>query len=91
MFYVIPGKLGDVQQSIYATQINKSTIIGQTTDDSFVDRTLVQLFEKVLALLAACFALGEDQATTAWSNLDHDHVQSLADQGGFLFAQFIAA
>ena len=52
MLDAFPGNIGDMQQTIDAAQIDKSTVVGQVLDDALEDQPLFHLFKQLFAFFA---------------------------------------
>src|SRR5690606_38745901 len=50
MLDALPGHVGNVQQTIYAAQVNERTVIGEVLDDTFDNLAFLQGFQQGFAL-----------------------------------------
>ncbi len=70
MLDALPGHVGDMQQTVDAAEVNKSTVVGEVLDDTLDLDTFLQTFKQCLALSAV---LVLDHGTTR----DNDVVTTL--------------
>ena len=56
-----PGDVGDVQQAVYAAQINEGTVIGDVLNNTLENATLFEVLNKLLTLFSTGFF--EDSTT----------------------------
>ena len=50
MFDPLPRHISNVQQAVYATQINKGTVVGEVLDHTLDDRAFLHAFQNGFAL-----------------------------------------
>src|ERR1035437_2860815 len=80
---VLPGQLGDVNQTVDATKVNEGTEVDDAADDTGADLTLLELLEERranlgLSLLKPC-AAGKDNVVAVLVQLDDLGLDLLAD------------
>ena len=68
----LPRHIGDVQQAVYATQVDKGTVIGEVLDNTFNNHAFGQVRQQLFALGAIGFF--ENRAAT------NNHIVALAIQ-----------
>src|SRR5690606_14574721 len=77
-----PCHVGDVQQTVDATQVDKRTVVGDVLDHALDDCTFVQRLEQLFALFAhACFqhgATGQHNVVALAIELDDLEFEGLA-------------
>src|SRR5690606_35735608 len=82
MLDALPRHVGDVQQAIYAAQVNERTVVGEVLDDTLDNLAFLQGFQQGFAL---CAVLGFEDGTTG-----NDNVVALLVQLDDLEFQFLA-
>jgi hypothetical protein len=82
----LPGHVGDVQQTIDATQIHEGAVIGQILDHALDLHALLQLLQQGFALGAVLVfdhgAAGDDHVVTLAIQLDDLELEFLAFEVG---------
>ena len=77
--------VGDVEEAVYAAQVNECTEVGDVLDDTLADLTLFEGFENVATLLVAFFfenhTARHDDVTAGLVDLDNLEVEFLTDEG----------
>ncbi len=80
----LPGHVGDVQQTIYAAQVNERTVVGEVLDDTFDLLAFLQGFQQSFALGAVLgfqhAATGNDNVVALLVELDDLELQLFAFQ-----------
>ncbi len=81
---MVPGKLGDVDQSIYAFEVYEGPEVHQVRDYAMYDLTLFEVGEYLFALFLA-FLLkhrpaGEDDVVAGTVQLDNLALQALSEE-----------
>src|SRR5690554_6309877 len=82
MLDALPGHVGDVQQAVYAAQVNERTVVGEVLDDTLDNLAFLQGFQQGFALGAV---LGFEYGTAG-----NDNVVALLVQLDDLEFQFLA-
>ena len=81
-----PGELGNVGETVGATEVDEGAKAGQVADPTLANLTDLEFVEKLLAAFGAQFsfggALGEDQAVATPVHLDDLEFQGLVDELG---------
>ncbi len=84
MLDALPGHVGDVQQTIDATQVNERTVVGEVLDDTFDLLAFLQVFQQGFALGAVLgfqhAATGNDNVVALLVELDDLELQLFAFQ-----------
>src|SRR5574344_413723 len=76
--------VGDVEETVYAAEVNERAEVGDVLDDTLADLALLESFENVAALAVAFFfenhAAGHDDVPARLVDLDDLEVEFLADE-----------
>ena len=54
MLDALPRHVGDVEQSVYATEVNKCAVIGKVLDHALDGLAFLQVLQQLFALCAVC-------------------------------------
>ena len=82
MLDFLPGQLGDMDQTVEATDIDKGSEIGHLTDCSFAEFSDLQICKSLLFLLLLFSfqdrSVGQDEISTTWVDFSHNAKEFLS-------------